>query len=132
MMNTSYSLDFGGQSISSYGAQVQGALFVTDTIELFARWEWMETASTNSNASSPNINVNTASDSFVNNIGTIGGNWYIHARALKFTTDLGVSWNPLTFQTGLFGDNIAGANYRQEGVGGGGQVVVRSQLQLIF
>jgi hypothetical protein len=45
---------------------------------------------------------------------------------------VGVSWKPQIFQTGLFGDNIAGANYRQEGVGGGGQIVVRSQIQLIF
>ena len=132
MMNTSYAQISGSQSINSYGAQVQGAFFVTDTVELFARWEWMETACTAANSSVPNIVFNTASDAFVNNIGTVGGNWYIRGHALKFTTDVGVSWNPLTFQTGLFGDNIAGANYRQEGVGGGGQIVVRSQLQLLF
>ena len=132
MMNTSYSMINDQPNISSYGAQVQGAFFVTDTVELFARWEWMETELTTVNQSGANIVFNTASDAFVNNIGTTGVNWYISGRALKFTTDVGVSWNPLTFQTGLFGDNISGANYRQEGVGGGGQVVVRSQLQLIF
>ena len=132
MMNTSYGLINGQESINSYGAQVQGAFFVTDTVELFARWEWLETAANSYNQADPNINVDTVSEAFVNNIGTVGGNWYIAGRALKFTTDVGVSWNPLIFQTGLFGDNISGANYRQEGVGGGGQIVVRSQLQLIF
>jgi hypothetical protein len=132
MMNASYAMIDGQQSINSYGAQVQGAFFLTDSIELFARWEWMETASTSVNAAIPNIDFNTAAESFVNNIGTIGGNWYLSGRALKFTTDVGVSWKPQIFQTGLFGDNIAGANYRQEGVGGGGQIVVRSQIQLIF
>jgi hypothetical protein len=69
----------------------------------------------------------------VNNIGTVGFNWYIGgARGLKFTSDFGVSWKPLIFQTGLFGDNIAGAEYREEGVGGGGQLVARTQLQLLF
>ncbi|MFM7808743.1 MAG: porin, partial [Planctomycetota bacterium] len=95
MMNTSYSQINGQESINSYGAQVQGAFFVTDTVELFARWEWMETARTLDNASGSNIAFNTAGDSFVNNIGTVGGNWYIAGRALKFTTDVGVSWNPL-------------------------------------
>jgi hypothetical protein len=132
MMNTSYAMIDGQQSINSYGAQVQGAFFLTDSIELFARWEWMETASTSVNEAIPNIDFNTASESFVNNIGTVGGNWYLAGRALKFTTDVGVSWNPLIFQTGLFGDNISGANYRQEGSTGGGQIVVRSQIQLIF
>ena len=132
MMNTSYSMIDGQQSINSYGAQVQGAFFVTDSIELFARWEWMETASTAVNTAIPNIDFNTAAEAFVNNIGTVGGNWYLSGRALKFTTDVGVSWNPVIFQTGLFGDNIAGSNYRQEGSTGGGQIVVRSQIQLIF
>ena len=132
MMNTSYAMINGAQSINSYGAQVQGAFFVTDTVELFARWEWMETACTATNSAVPNIVFDTASEAFVNNIGTVGANWYIHGPQLKFTTDVGVSWNPLIFQTGLFGDNISGANYRQEGAGGGGQVVVRSQLQLLF
>jgi len=67
----------------------------------------------------------------VNNIGTIGANWYI-SKNVKFTTDFGVSWNPVTFQQGIFGQNIAGADYRTEGSNGGGQLVFRSQLQLLF
>jgi hypothetical protein len=142
-MNTAYDLPSGNQSINTYGAVVQGGYFVSDNVELFARWEWMNTASTlQNNPDNPdnpgdfageNINFLGAYNSFVNNIGTVGFNWYIGgARGLKFTSDFGVSWKPLIFQTGLFGDNIAGAEYRQEGVGGGGQLVARTQLQLLF
>jgi hypothetical protein len=138
-MNTSYDLPLANQSIDTYGAIVQGGYFLSDSFELFARWEWMNTASTAGNnarsARTPtgeNINWLSAYNGFVNNIGTVGFNWYLGGRKLKFTGDFGVSWNPLIFQTGLFGDNIAGAEYRQEGIGGGGQIVARTQLQLLF
>jgi hypothetical protein len=139
-MNTAYTVPLGNNSINTYGTIVQGGYFVSNDVELFARWEWMSTASTPDNSpqsvntpSGENINFLGAYNSFVNNIGTVGFNWYIGgARGLKFTSDFGVSWKPLIFQTGLFGDNIAGAEYREEGVGGGGQLVARTQLQLLF
>jgi len=138
-MNTAYAIPSGDDSINTYGAIVQAGHFISKDVELFARWEWMSTASTPDNrpesVSTPdgeNINFLSAYNSFVNNIGTVGFNWYLGGRGLKFTTDFGVSWKPLIFQTGLFGDNIAGAEYRQEGSGGGGQLVARTQLQLLF
>ncbi len=132
VMNTSYGQPNGQSNISSYGLVVQGGYFITDAIELFARWEWMETASAGAtNSSGDDVTTNSASDAFVNNIGTLGANWYI-SKNVKFTTDFGVSWNPVTFQQGLFGQTIAGADYRNEGANGGGQLVFRSQLQLLF
>jgi hypothetical protein len=138
-MNTSYDLPLDNSSINTYGAVVQGGYFLSDTFEVFARWEWMNTAGTPENnvrnsrtPSGENINYLSSYNGFVNNIGTVGFNWYLGGRKLKFTGDLGVSWNPVIFQTGLFGDNIAGAEYRQEGSGGGGQIVARTQLQLLF
>jgi hypothetical protein len=141
-MNTAYDLPLSNDSINSYGALVQGGYFVSDNVELFARWEWMSTASTPQNNpdnldnpgdfAGQNINFLSSYNSFVNNIGTVGFNWYLGGRNLKFSADFGVSWKPLIFQTGLFGDNIAGAEYRQEGIGGGGQLVGRTQLQLLF
>ncbi|MFM7808260.1 MAG: hypothetical protein ACKPEA_10095, partial [Planctomycetota bacterium] len=138
-MNTAYSLPSNNESINTYGAVVQGGYFVSDSVELFARWEWMNTAGTAENnprslntPSGENITWLSAYNSFVNNIGTVGFNWYLGGRNLKLSGDFGVSWNPLIFQTGLFGDNIAGAEYRQEGIGGGGQLVARTQLQLVF
>ena len=132
MMNTSYSIPGGREDIHTFGALVQGAYFISDTVELFARWEWMNTEQTNGNSPAANIDFNNSNDAFVNNIGTVGLNWYLVGRSVKFTSDVGVSWNPQIFQTGLYGDNIAGADYRTEGEGGGGQIVARTQLQLLF
>jgi hypothetical protein len=134
-MNTSYSLPGGNSDINSYGIVLQGGYFITDAIELFARWEWMSTQNTTgaggTTVATDNISTNSATNAFVNNIGTLGANWYM-SKNVKMTTDFGVSWNPVTFQTGLFGQNIAGADYRTEGANGGGQIVFRTQLQLLF
>jgi hypothetical protein len=91
----------------------------------------MSTANTDTSVATSDVTSNSANNAFVNNIGTIGANWYI-SKNVKFTTDFGVSWNPVTFQQGIFGQNIAGADYRTEGANGGGQLVFRSQLQLLF
>jgi len=131
VMNSTYGQPNGQGSMNSYGVVVQGGYFITDAIELFGRWEWMSTANTNTSVATIDVTSNNANNAFVNNIGTIGANWYI-SKNVKFTTDFGVSWNPVTFQQGLFGQNIAGADYRTEGATGGGQLVFRSQLQLLF
>ena len=132
VMNTTYGQPNAQANIIGYGLVVQGGYFITDAIELFGRWEWMSTSNTNNNSvATDNVEFNTANNAFVNNIGTIGANWYI-SKNVKFTTDFGVSWNAVTFQQGIFGQNIAGADYRTEGANGGGQLVFRSQLQLLF
>ena len=131
VMNSTYGQPNGQGSMNSYGVVVQGGYFITDAIELFGRWEWMSTANTNTSVATIDVTSNNANNAFVNNIGTIGANWYI-SKNVKFTTDFGVSWNPVIFQQGLFGQNIAGADYRTEGSSGGGQLVFRSQLQLLF
>jgi len=132
VMNTTYGQPNGQANIIGYGLVVQGGYFITDAIELFGRWEWMSTSSANGTSEAgDNVSFNSANNAFVNNIGTIGANWYI-SKNVKFTTDFGVSWNPVTFQQGIFGQNIAGADYRTEGANGGGQLVFRSQLQLLF
>ena len=132
VMNTTYGQPNSQGNIIGYGLVVQGGYFITDAIELFGRWEWMSTSNTgNDSVATDNVTTNSANNAFVNNIGTIGANWYI-SKNVKFTTDFGVSWNPVTFQQGIFGQNIAGADYRTEGANGGGQLVFRSQLQLLF
>jgi len=131
VMNSSYSLPGGQGNINSYGVVLQGGYFVTDKIELFSRWEWMDIANTNTNLAGNNVSNNTSNSASVNNIATIGANCYL-ARGIKFSSDFGVSFGPVTFQNGIFGQNIVGADYRTEGASGGGQLVFRSQLQLIF
>ena len=133
VMNTSYSLPNNQDDINSYGIVVQGGYFITDAVELFGRWEWMCIANNDSqNVTGTNVTANTANNASVNNIGTVGANWYLAGKNVKLTTDFGISWNPVTFQQGLYGQDIAGADYRTEGSTGGGQLVARAQLQLLF
>ena len=140
VMNTAYDIpatttnNIG--SINSYGAVVQGGYFITNTVELFGRWEWLSTQNKgvndigNNGATTHNVaNVFNAGRT---NAYTAGFNWFIHGRQIKLTTDIGFTTAPLWFNNGIYGAGIAGTNYRIEPDGGGGQIVVRSQLQLLF
>lgn len=151
VMNTAYAIPAattstnaataGNSDIASYGLIVQGGYFVTDEIEPFARWEWMETANQGwnnlnaganaSNGTTPNANVFNAGKVQVS---TIGMNWFLQgSRNLKFTLDYGWTFSGnLWFNNGIFGQNVGGADYRIEPKGGGNQNVVRAQMQLLF
>jgi hypothetical protein len=115
----------------SLGAVVQGGVFLAEELELVARWEGLWVSSDFPEADyRPNaLNSQTV------NIVTLGANWYFNKNQLKFQIDGGYAFNPVLFQNGLFGENIAGANYRPSANGpdvGAGQVVIRGQLQLLF
>ncbi|MEI6273281.1 MAG: porin [Phycisphaerae bacterium] len=140
VMNTAYEIpatttnNIG--SINSYGAVVQGGYFITNTVELFGRWEWLSTQNKgvndigNNGATTHNVaNVFNAGRT---NAYTAGFNWFIYGRQIKLTTDIGFTTAPLWFNNGIYGAGVAGTNYRIEPAGGGGQIVVRSQLQLLF
>jgi len=138
VMNSAYSIPASttnpGGTINSYGAVVQGGCFISDAVELFARWEWMNTENRGFN-DIPN-GTTTGSANVFNagraNVYTVGCNWFLAGTSLKWTTDLGWTDDPIWFNNGIFGANIVGTNFRVEPKGGGNQVVVRSQLQLIF
>jgi hypothetical protein len=124
-------------SINSYGAVVQGGYFITDEVELYARWEWMNTQNRGVNdignvgsATVPTVaNVFNAGRT---NAYTVGFNWFLGGRIIKLTTDLGWTSDPLWFNNGIYGAGVLGTNYRIEPGGGGNQMVVRSQLQILF
>jgi Phosphate-selective porin O and P len=141
VMNTAYDIPATTtnniSSINSYGAVVQGGYFITNTVELFGRWEWLSTQSKGVNdiGNVGTLDVPTVANVF--NAGrtsayTAGFNWFIHGRQIKLTTDIGFTTAPLWFNNGIYGAGVAGTNYRIEPDGGGGQIVVRSQLQLLF
>ena len=141
VMNTAYNIPATTtnniSSINSYGAVVQGGYFITNTVELFGRWEWMSTQNKGVNDIGNVGNATTPTVANVFNAGrtsayTAGFNWFIHGRQIKLTTDIGFTTAPLWFNNGIYGAGIAGTNYRIEPDGGGGQIVVRSQLQLLF
>lgn len=113
----------------SFGAVVQGGVFVSDAVELIARYEglWVvsdfDPASYQANA----FNAQTL------NILTVGANWYLQKNRLKVTLDAGYSFNPLLFSSGLYGEGTSGANWRPSQTGeGSGEVVMRAQMQLLF
>ena len=121
-------------SIDSYGAVVQGGVFVTDSIELYARWEWLATQNLGINDPAPSVATATANvfNAGRTNVYTLGWNWFLAGPHVKLTTDVGWTSDALWFNNGIYGAGIAGTDYRVEPEGGGGQVVVRSQLQLVF
>ena len=139
VMNTAYSIPGStannGPSINSYGAVVQGGWFVSEPVELYARWEWLNTENVGVN-DIPNSSTTTGSANVFNagrtNVYCLGFNWFFGGKHVKLTTD--VSWcpDPVWFTNGIYGAGIAGTDFRVEPKGGGDQIVVRSQLQLVF
>ncbi|MBL9140376.1 MAG: hypothetical protein JNK53_00795 [Phycisphaerae bacterium] len=119
--------------VQSYAAKVQGGVFLTEQLELVARYEGLWVINGIANATTPNaLNTQTL------NIVTVGANYYFSKNRCKLTLDAGYAFNPVSFGSGLFGDAISGADWRPTlnaatAAGGGeGEVVVRSQLQLLF
>ncbi len=119
----------GVEGTLSYGAVVQGGYFVSDALELIARYEGLWVISDQDS-------ITGASTALVNqtlNIVTLGASWYFHKNAIKFTLDGGYSFEPVIFSTGLFGEGVSGASWRASQTGtGGGETVVRAQMQLLF
>jgi hypothetical protein len=113
----------------SFGAVVQGGVFVTDALELIARYEgiWVISDFDPASYQANPFNAQTL------NILTVGANWYLQKNRLKVTLDAGYAFNPLLFSSGLYGENTSGANWRPSQTGEGtGEVVVRAQMQLLF
>ncbi len=120
----------GVEGARSFGVVVQGGVFVTDALELMARYEGLWVASDRTFASLGSVNALNAQTL---NIVTVGASWYFRKNAIKFTTDVGYAFNPVLFSNGLFGESIAGADWRPTQTGqGAGEVVVRAQMQLLF
>lgn len=120
--------DLGVEGALSYGAVAQGGVFVTDALELIARYEYLGVDS-HQKASSTNSALSQQSL----NIATVGFNYYFNKNAVKFTLDGGYAFNAVQFSNGLFGESIAGADWRATNTGeGNGEVVLRAQMQLLF
>jgi hypothetical protein len=118
----------GVEDSISYGAVVQGGVFVTDALELIARYEFLRVVSDQQVSS-----VNSALSNQTLNIVTLGFNYYFNKNSLKFTLDGGWAFDAVQFSNGLYGEPVAGANWRSTSTGQGvGEVVIRAQMQLLF
>lgn len=104
-----------GGNVSQYGLVVQGGFFIVpDDIELFARYEWGD---------ADIVGVKDLS------VITVGVNKYFSKHAVKWTTDVGYGINEVD---PFWGSRGGGANWRSDAAGDKGQIVIRSQLQLVF
>jgi hypothetical protein len=126
MWTADASVEFGGANLFGYivgrhleeadadrlGAVVQGGFFFTDSCELFARYEWYD------------FDASSVEDLSVI---TVGVNKYWNKHALKWTTDVGFGLdqvNPVFAQSGV--------GWRGDVADEDGQIVIRSQVQLLF
>lgn len=94
-----------------WGVVVQGSVFLTDGWELFARYE----------------HGDDDSDAADLDVVTVGVNRYFRRHALKWTTDVGYGVDEV--------DEVwasDGLGWRADAPGDDGQVVIRTQLQLLF
>ena len=104
----------GGDS-NPWGVTIQGGYFVTESVEAFVRYEYMDY--------DPTLLTNVAKyDGF-----TVGGNWFINS-SVKFSADF--SYNFASLAAGAFVASSAG--FRTDEPGEDGQWAVRAQLQLLF
>lgn len=95
------------------GFVVQGGVFVIpDEWELFGRYEWGDLDT---------VGIEDLS------VLTVGVNRYWSKHALKWTTDVGIAFDEIHTEW-----ESSGAGWRDDSPGEEGQIVVRSQLQLLF
>jgi hypothetical protein len=97
------------------GILVQGGYFLADDLELIARYEYGDLDG----------GGGAAGDDL--GIITVGATKYWNRHGLKWTTDVGFAMDPVDAAWGG-----AGRGYRGDAVDQDGQVVIRSQLQLLF
>ncbi len=106
------SIDAVSVDASRLAAVFQGGVYVTPIWEVFGRYEWAK--------------PDTVGESDLSLL-TAGFNCYLHGQQLRWTTDVGVGLKPVSV---TFADGSA--NWLADQPGRDGQVVVRSQLQLLF
>ena len=117
-------MDPGGDidSLDYWGLVAQGSMYVDPKWEIYARYEM---------GGPFNQVLNDPEGSGIDTQGvsilTVGFNWYLDGQDVKFTTDFGVSFDPITgFMT------IDQTGWRTDPDNHHAQFLIRSQLQLMF
>lgn len=105
-------LDSSASDLDQLGIVVQGGIFLNDDWEVFSRYEWSDFDTPGSEQLS---------------VLTIGVNRYWSKHSLKWTTDLGFAFNEVS---SAFSSD--GTGWRTDTTGQDGQMVLRSQIQLLF
>jgi hypothetical protein len=97
-----------------WGFMLQGGYFLTEDWELIARYEYGDLDG-----------AGTVSDEL--SILTVGATRFWNRHGLKWMTDVGYGFKPVDEQWGA-----ESLGWRPDGPGGDGQIVFRTQLQLMF
>ncbi len=108
----------GTPNIEPWGIVLGGGGYVTDTWELFGRYEYSDT--------------NLLSEQSLS-ILTVGATKYFAGHNAKWTTDIGIGLEALT--VGTFPNGVAVApvtGWREDITTEDGQIVIRSQMQILF
>jgi len=100
--------------IDRLGVLVQAGVFLTEKLEVFGRYEWADL----------DADVDGPDDL---GVATLGGNYYVQGHRLKITADVGYGIDPIP---STFSSNMPG--WRTDAAGEDGQVVARTQVQLLF
>ena len=100
-----------GESFTAFGATVQGGVFVTDDVDVFAQYAWAD-----DDAGLGQLNVLT-----------VGTNYYIHGHVLKLTVDANYAFDPITSTY-----NSSSRGFLVDAMGEDGQFVMRTQIQALF
>lgn len=117
-------MDPGGDidSLDYWGLVAQGSMYVDPKWEVYARYEMG--GPFNQVLVDPE---GTGLDTQGVSILTVGFNWYLDGQDVKFTTDFGVSFDPITgFMT------VDQTGWRTDPENHHAQFLIRSQLQLMF
>jgi hypothetical protein len=101
-----------GPVLDQYGFYVQGGVFVGEEVELYARYEWADADT----AGVSNLSVMT-----------IGVTKFWDKHNLKWQTDFGYGFDPVD---STFAQSSAG--WLPDSPNEDGQIVIRSQMQLLF
>lgn len=101
-----------GTDLDQYGFIIQGGVFLTEDFELFGRYEWSD------------FDIDGAEDL---SVFTVGVNKYWNRHGLKWTTDVGFGFDEVSALVGT-----GGTGWRPDPTDEDGQIVIRSQLQLLF
>jgi hypothetical protein len=107
--------DTGLTTSDKLGAMLQGGVFVSDPLELFARYEWGDLDG-----------EGLVSDEL--SVATVGFNYFFAKHAHKLSADIGYAFEPLDSKWS--GGTSRG--WIADAPGADGQTVVRVQLQMLF
>ncbi len=104
-------------SANQFGVVVRGGIFLAEDIELYASYEWgdLDTAGT------PDLSI-----------ATIGITKFFDKHNIKWQTDIGYGFNPVGPAWNTPTSNLASTGWRVDAPDEDGQIVIRSQFQLLF